>query len=46
MYRDFYEVVSDRTIFFSDTLRTNSPYIARRPRDHESLFLVTSGALL
>jgi len=31
---------------FTDTLRKDAPYIARKPRDHESLFIVTNGTLL
>lgn len=34
------------TIFFADTLRSDNPYISFSPRNHESLFLVTKGALL
>ena len=36
----------DNTIVFTDTLKTGSPYIAKLPRDHESIFFVTKGSLL
>ena len=41
----FYQLGED-TVFFSATLRKGRPYIAQTPRDHESLFVVTSGSLL
>lgn len=34
------------TIVFTDSLKENSPYIASKPRNHESLFFVTKGSLL
>jgi len=33
-------------VFFTDTLSPNSPYISKKPRNHESLFFVTKGTLL
>ena len=36
----------DNTVIFTDTLRKNAPYISEKPRDHESLFIVTNGTLL
>ncbi len=38
--------LSDDTIVFVDTLKKNVPYIAKSPRDHESIFFVTNGTLL
>ncbi len=38
--------LADNTIVFTDTLKKGSPYIAKLPRNHESIFLVTNGALL
>jgi AraC-like DNA-binding protein len=38
--------LSKNTLVFTDTLTKNAPYIARKPRNHESLFFVTNGALL
>lgn len=38
--------LSDNTIFFTDTLHKNSPYIATEPRNHESIFLVTNGTMV
>jgi AraC-like DNA-binding protein len=33
-------------VFFEDSLKKGYPYIARKPRDHESLFFVKKGNLL
>ena len=33
-------------VFFEDSLKLGSPYIASKPRNHESLFFVTKGTLL
>lgn len=33
-------------VFFEDSLKKGHPYIARKPRNHESLFFVTKGKLL
>ena len=33
-------------VFFKDTLKEEQSYIAKRPRNHESLFVVTKGNLL
>ena len=38
--------LQDDTIIFTDTLKKDGPYISRAPRNHESLFIVTKGALL
>lgn len=38
--------LSNDTVVFTDTLKKGSPYIARKPRNHESLFFVTKGTLL
>ena len=38
--------LSNNTIVFTDTLTKTRPYIAKKPRNHESLFFVTNGALL
>ena len=38
--------LSDETIVFTDTLKKGSPYIAKTPRNHESIFFVTNGTLL
>ncbi|MEE1280533.1 MAG: AraC family transcriptional regulator [Oscillospiraceae bacterium] len=38
--------LSDDTVIFTDTLKKDSPYIAKKPRNHESLFFVTKGNLL
>ncbi len=38
--------LADDTVFFTDTLYENSPYIPKVPRNHESLFIVTNGTLL
>ncbi len=38
--------LSDDTVIFTDTLRKDSPYISKNPRNHESLFFVTKGNLL
>ena len=38
--------LQDDTIIFTDTLKKDGPYISRVPRNHESLFIVTKGALL
>ena len=42
----FFYQLNKRTVVFTDTLTKNAPYIARKPRDHESLFLVTNGTLI
>ncbi len=34
------------TVIFTDTLRKDSPYMSKKPRNHESLFFVTKGILL
>ena len=36
----------NNTVIFTDTLKENSPYISKYPRNHESLFIVTKGTLL
>ena len=36
----------DNTVVFIDTLTKDTPYIPKRPRNHESLFFVTKGSLL
>lgn len=41
-----FSVTKPDTVVFTDTLGQNSPYYARKPRDHESLFFVTDGDLL
>ena len=41
---DFF--LSGKVTFFSATLRKGKPYLARLPRNHESLFFVTSGNLI
>ena len=33
-------------VFFEDSIKKDYPYIARKPRDHESLFFVKKGNLL
>ena len=33
-------------VFFEDSLKKDHPYIAKKPRDHESLFFVKKGNLL
>ncbi|MBE6572262.1 MAG: helix-turn-helix transcriptional regulator [Ruminococcaceae bacterium] len=38
--------LSDDVIFYSASLRKGRPYISKYPRDHESIFIVTSGSLL
>ena len=38
--------LSDDTVIFTDTLKKDSPYISKKPRNHESLFFVTKGELL
>lgn len=38
--------LSDNTVVFADTISKSSPYIAFKPRNHESLFFVTKGSLL
>ena len=38
--------LSNNTIVFTDTLTKTRPYIAKKPRNHESLFFVTNGSLL
>lgn len=38
--------LSDNTLVFTDTLKVYYPYIAENPRNHESIFFVTKGALL
>lgn len=38
--------LSNDTIVFIDTLKNTLPYIAKLPRDHESIFFVTNGTLL
>ena len=38
--------LSDNTVVFTDTLKNGSPYIAHKPRNHESLFFVTKGRAL
>ena len=38
--------LQDDTLIFTDALKKDGPYIARAPRNHESLFIVTKGALL
>ena len=38
--------LSGDVIFYSASLRKGKPYVARFPRNHESLFIVTSGNLL
>ena len=38
--------LSSDTKIFTDTLTKDTPYIAKTPRDHESLFFVTKGNLL
>lgn len=38
--------MENNTIVFADTLKKGSPYIAKLPRDHESIFFVTNGTLL
>lgn len=42
----FHCQLPDNTIFFTDTLSKDHPYISAIPRDHESLFFVTNGTLL
>lgn len=38
--------LNDDAIVFTDTLKKGSPYIAKTPRNHESIFFVTKGTLL
>lgn len=38
--------LSDNALFYSASLKKGKPYIAKYPRDHESIFIVTSGSLL
>lgn len=40
-----YQLSAD-AIFFEDTIKKGSPYIAETPRNHESLFLVTNGTIM
>lgn len=42
----FNYTLSEDTFVFSDNLKAGSPYVAVTPRNHESLFIVTKGALL
>ena len=39
------KIQTDDAVFFHDTLTVNKPYIARKPRNHDSLAFVTSGTL-
>lgn len=43
---DFKNLNTDDAVFFYDTIEKGKPYVAETPRNHESLFLVTEGALL
>ena len=38
--------MDNNTIVFTDTLKKGLPYISKLPRNHESIFFVTNGALL
>ncbi len=38
--------LQDNPVIFTDTLKTGSAYVAEKPRNHESIFLVTKGTLL
>ncbi|MBQ4518347.1 MAG: helix-turn-helix transcriptional regulator [Clostridia bacterium] len=38
--------LADNTVVFTDSLKKDSSYVAKKPRDHESIFFVTKGALL
>ena len=39
------KIPTDDAVFFSDTLTVGKPYIARKPRNHDSLAFVTDGTL-
>ena len=41
-----FNFLQNDAVFFEDTLKKGQPYIARKPRNHESLFFVTKGKLL
>lgn len=38
--------LNEEIIIFTDSLKKDRPYISEEPRNHESLFLITDGALL
>lgn len=38
--------LGEDTLIFTDTLKNGAPYIAKTPRNHESIFFVTKGTLL
>ena len=44
--KNFNYQIPDDTVVFTDTLKKDSPYISKEPRNHESLFFVTKGNLL
>lgn len=39
-----YQLPGD-TVFFTDSIRQGTPFVFGKPRDHESIFIVTNGAL-
>lgn len=40
------DFLKNDAVFFEDSLKKDHPYIARKPRNHESLFFVKKGKLL
>ena len=44
--RIFNYQLDDSTVIFTDSIKKDAPYIATKPRNHESLFFVTKGSLL
>jgi len=44
--KDNLNFLRNDAVFFEDSLKKNHPYIAKKPRNHESLFFVKKGNLL
>ena len=41
-----FSFLKNDAVFFEDSLKKDYPYIAKKPRNHESLFFVKKGKLL